>query len=543
MKDFILNFDFLGHKPDIYYSSKTRYRTIFGSLLTIIIGLLSILAFIAFGHNLLARKDPTVVYNKDLNENITAGADEAFFLFAPHLPKGELIKEFSNKFKMSASYVNTDTISPERQTNSTISLTVPLVKCVDTIRYKGNYLNITTHMTLDNSVYWCVPDDFKYSIFGKKGTAQFGFWNILLELCTNSTNNNNSCYSIDTIRSLHPKVIMQMITLDHFIDPKDYENPIKPIFNVDLNAGDTRALRNDFITLKNTDVVSDEGWIMESLNTKRTVQVGNVYNSIIPQDSTTVFLIGISMESLKDVNSRKYLKLQEVIASAGGFIKMILIIATFLVEYSNSKMVYESIYLKVLENIIMRMNNNDKAHPNSTTTVFINQSTSVIKNVNLSKMRINQHFNNNNNNIGNVNNITNTVPNNISNSNIDNYFQERKKTYKPMSFCDILLNFKIKKDNILSIIGNDLKKCLSVENTFVNEIINKKVNKLIWGDNGYEVLKLVSLKEYFEKGINNVEENRKQYNIDSLLSGIQETRTLNVNEILKKELNIFKVEP
>jgi hypothetical protein len=544
MKEIFLQLDFLGQKPDIYYSSKTRYRTIFGSLLTIMIGLLSILAFIAFGHNLLARKDPTAVYNKDLNENKTIGADEAFFLFAPHLPKGELITEFSNKFKMSVNYINTDTISPERQTNQTIILTVPLVKCVDTERYKDNYLNITTYMTLDNSVYWCVPDDFKYSIFGKQGTAQFAFWVLILEFCTNSTDNNNSCYSIDTIRSLHPKVIMQMITLDHFIDPKDYENPIKPIFNLDLNTGDTRALRNDFIYLKNTDVISDEGWIMESLNTKRTFQVGNVYNSFIPGDSSIVFQIAIAMENLKDVHSRKYLKLQEVIASAGGFIKMIMIIATFFVEYSNSKMIYESIYLKVLENINTRMNNNDKVHPNSTTTVFTNQNISVVNNVNISKMRINQHFNNklcnlNNNNII----ITNTVPNNINNSNIDkNYFQERKKTYIPMSICDILLNFKMKKNNILSIIGNDLKKSFSVENTFVNDIINKKVNKLIWGDNGYEVLKLVSLKEYFEKGINNVQESRKQYNIDSLLSGIQETQTLNINEILKKELNIFKIE-
>jgi hypothetical protein len=542
MKEIFLQLDFLGQKPNIYYSSKTRYRTILGSLLTIIIGLLSILAFIAFGHNLLARKNPTVVYNKDLNENKTVGADEAFFLFAPHLPRGELIKEFSNKFKMSVTYINTDTISPERQTNQTIMLTVPLIKCVDTERYKNNYLNITTYMTLDNSVYRCLPDDFKYSIFGKQGTAQFAFWGIDLDFCTNSTDNNNSCYSIDTIRSLHPKVIMQMITLDHFIDPKDYENPIKPIFNLDLNTGDTRALRSDFIYLKNTDVISDEGWMMESLNTKRTVQVGNVYNSFIPGDSTTVFQTAIAMESLKDVHSRKYLKLQEVIASAGGFIKMMMLVATILVEYLNSKMVYESIYLKVLENINTRMNNNDKVHPNSTTTVFINQNTSVVNNVNISKMRINQHFNNKFCNINN-NIAADTLPNNISKSNIDKYFQESRKTYKQMSICDILLNFKVKKNNILSIIGNDLKKSLSVENTFVNDIINKKVNKLIWGENGYEILKLMSLKEYFEKGINNVEENRKQYNIDSLISGIQEAGALNVNEILKKELSNNKVEP
>jgi hypothetical protein len=529
MKEFILNFDFLGQTPNIYYSSKTRYRTIFGSLLTIIIGLLSILAFIAFGHNLLVRKNPTAVYNKDLNENITAGADEVFFLFAPHLPKGDTITDFSNKFKMSVRYINTDTISPERQTNKTIMLTVPLVKCVDTDRYKNNYLNVTTYMTLNNSNYWCIPDDFNYSIYGRQGTAQFGFWSVLLDFCTNSTDNNNSCYSVDTIKSLHPKVIMQMITLDHFIDPKDYESPIKPIFNLDLNMGDTRALRNDFIFLKNTDIVSDEGWIMESLSTKRTVQVGDVYNSFIPADSTTVFQIDIAMESLKDVHTRKYLKLQDVLASAGGFIKMIMLVATFLVEYLNSKMVYETIYLKILENINKRIGNNDKVHPSSTTTVYNNQNISAVNNVSISKMRINQHFNNN---IGNVNN---TVPNNISN--IDKYFQEMRKIYKRMSICNILLHFKMKKNNILSIMANDLKKSLSVENIFVNEIINKKDNRLIWGDNGYEVLKLLSLKEYFQKAINNVEENRKQYNIDTLFNGIQEAKTLNVNEILKKELN------
>jgi hypothetical protein len=184
MYSFILNCDFLGPKPNLYYFSQDRYKTLLGSLVTILIGILSILAFVGFGYNLLARKNPTGIFGRDLNEDILIKQDDMFFLFAPHLMRGERLatKEYDRKFGMKMRYLNTDTISPDRATNMTIQLDIPLVQCINTQKYQSNYHNVTEYMTLNHSDYYCVPDGMDITgIQGKQGTAKFAFWTVILE--------------------------------------------------------------------------------------------------------------------------------------------------------------------------------------------------------------------------------------------------------------------------------------------------------------------------------------------------------------------------
>jgi hypothetical protein len=505
MYSVLLKCDMLGHKPELFYNSESRYKTIFGSLLSITIGFLSILAFIGFGFNLLVRKNPTGVYNKELNENMNVPVKDLFFLFAPHLPRGLQLTEFNRKFSISARYINTDVISENRSTNKTIQQSITMVKCSETDRYKTNYLNVTSFMTLTQTDYWCLPDDFTDTINGQQGTSQFAFLSVVINFC-DSTAANNTCYSVSEVQSLHPKIVLQIITLDHYIDPKQYDNPITPLFNLDLNLVDTKAQRSDFIWLKNTEVITDAGWIMESPSMERTFQIGSKQFTYAPLSTNTIAQMDIAMDSLKDVYYRKYLKLQDVIASAGGFIKMIMLVSQFIIDFLNSQLVYQSLYLNILNKYISKTAGGGARTKQSDVVIYRKHDLSV------------------------SNTELNVIPN-------ENVFVERKASYKRLGISDIICACRKRKQNITSLLMNDIKKHLGVENMIVQSKVISKANKLIWGASGYKLLKYISMKEYLY-GLSRAKAPGRKYNLEALVKDVGSKREIDAHEILRRELKL-----
>jgi hypothetical protein len=512
----LLNIDLLGHKPELFYQKEDRYKTTLGSLLTIVIGLLSILAFIGFGLNLLLRKNPTGVYNKELNEDKNVEVKDLFFLFAPHLPLGLRLEEFSRKFEMRLRYFDTDFISEDRRTNTTIAQTIPLVYCTETERYKNNYLNVTSHMTLNHSDYWCIPDDFTKSISGSQGSSKFSFMGIVMAFCTNTT--RNDCYTVTQIQSLHPAVILQVLTLDRYVDPKKYNSPIKPLFTTDLNKLDTKALRNDFIWLKYTEIITDSGWIIESPDTVSTFQISNKQFTYAPGIGTVVLQMDIAMDTLKDVYYRKYQKIQDVLASAGGFIKMILLISQFIIDHLNSRLVYQSIYLGILDKYGQKITS---TRSKQSDTVIIFKETRDIRELRDIKK-------------GNVSTELSIIP-----PQHNSYFADKKQNYNRLSLSDIICSCRKRRQNITSLLMDDVMKHLSVENILVQTKVMNMANKLIWGGSGYKLLKFISIKDFLNglENENPEEVGSKMYNIETLANDVNHKRVIDTNEILKRELN------
>jgi hypothetical protein len=540
MYNFLLSLDFLGPSPNLYYNSQQRYKTLLGSLITIVMGLLSILAFIGFGYNLLARQNPTGVYNKDINEDISIGKDELFFLFTPNLPKnGRLLTDdYDLQYRMFLRQVNTDTISEDRITNNTVETVVQLVRCTETERYKTNYLNVTSFMTVNHSDYFCTPDDANISaISGKQGTAKFNFWSFIMEYCNNKTM-NNTCYSKETIQAKHSKVVMQLLYSTAFVTPKDFSNPIKYLYNAEQLLLDTKATRNDFYYFKNTEVVTDEGWIMESWGSQRTFQFNSFYNQITPSStSNTILQIDIAMDNLKDVYSRKYLKLQDVLASAGGFVKMFVLVFSIAMEYINNKLIYQSIYLRLLEKQAGRTRNGEKRGPNISNINNQYSDVHIIKKIDFSSTSLDIISNNKKIDGGSNMNIGKDANIHLR----GNTFIEGKKHYHKLNIFQILCQCGRSSANfrVVERLCSEIKKCLSVENIMVKDIRNRKGMNLIWGENGYPILKYLSMRDFVNK-MNSLEKrktkNYKQKSLDMMIKSLHESRVVDTNILLKSEL-------
>jgi hypothetical protein len=137
---------------------------------------------------------------------------------------------------------------------------------------------------------------------------------------------------------IYKGIICCFACLNYFIDVSDYKNSIKPNFISNILLSSSKSYRTDVFFLKNTNVRTDAGWIMESKDIIPTYQFSSTQNSIVPAlPKNPIFFVITSVYNLRDVFTRKYLKLQDILASAGGFIKILLIFLTNFKEYIHSK--------------------------------------------------------------------------------------------------------------------------------------------------------------------------------------------------------------
>jgi hypothetical protein len=325
---------------------------------------------------------------------------------------------------------------------------------------------------------------------------------------------NNTCYPISKIQNLYSMLNMHIVGLNYFIDSKDYENPIKPNYLSTINIGSSTASRTDVYFYKNTEVRTDEGWIMESFNIIPTIQFESNTNSIVPAlPGDSIHFIIISIQDLKDIYSRKYLKLQDILASAGGFVKICLMFFSFFNNYCQSNKIFQTVYLNILE----------RSQKNITY-----MKDDVIKHTNLKLADKNPS-------LANFVNIKNNT----------NHFSEFRKAFKKLSLRQLLLPCFKKSSNlsILEIIKKKVKKILSVESILVANYKMKRMNKVLWGEKGFMLLNYKSIFDFIYKlnSFDKVKENKKRSicDLNKVLLEIGESRKVDLHEAIRKEYRMM----
>jgi hypothetical protein len=384
---------------------------------------------------------------------------------------------------------------------------------------------------------------------------------------------NNTCYPIEQVQTMFNYIDMHVVCLDYFIDTKDYINPIKPTFFSSINIGSVKGSRTDEYVFKNTEVRTDEGWIMESIDTKYTNQYersGSTFVNWSPGDPIHFDIF--TVDSLRDINHRKYLKLQDVLATSGGFLKICLLFFSFLNDYFQSHNLIENMYLQIIEKYCKRVNQslgdnenlnsqNNLQHNNYKFSNFkLSQYKDIPKNCN-KESAVNIINYNNKHNINNSltlkeNKRINDTPdkaivdcelNNISDINnvlkknnriFNNPLLKLKQSYQKLYLCQLMFPwvYKNKSINILKKISKRIKKLLSIESIVLKNQIIKTERKALWGDKGYYLMKYSGIIKYFESlNSESIKAKTKTFNLNNTLNEMNQPRLLDINQIIRNE--------
>lgn len=338
MIKFLHSFDYepLTLSPKV--NKQNGFSTAFGGFITILIGLLSILAFFGFGKDIYNKTNPTVLTSENFLSHPILKKENIKVAFAPIFINPREIPNFNRHIDMKIIISDSDGTRKGNETFYTI--TTPK-RCNETDYYEDSKNNITNFYNSPEKLYYCF--DTKDSLFpdlkGYFGDSQYVFWSLVFDYCQNSTLNNNHCFPREKTMSFLSTFFMQLVVSNNYFDPNDYENPVKSSYFTQILQLSSVTSRRDIFYFQLVDILSDSGIILESTSLISSYQIDKQNTDYFYNPSTNRILWFIfSLQKEKVSIQRIYVKIQSVAANIGGFIKFFIVILLFI------KNLYSKVY-------------------------------------------------------------------------------------------------------------------------------------------------------------------------------------------------------
>jgi hypothetical protein len=468
------NLDIIAPEIKLNVLGLESFKSTSGGILSIILAILSVLAFCEFGRDIIEKKSPIIQLNsKDNPDRVYHyNSDNFTIMFAvTDNNNWSPIKEVSRKMKLYFNIRNTNATNNSGATGSNlIDINHDLVPCTNEIVDPDVLPNLIT----DISYYWCVPRNISYDLINGLGEGTSQWIRVQMEICKNSTANNNTCYPVDDIYKEFTVINVHYVLTDFFIDGFDYSQPGKKTFISGLLKGGSNTWTRTVYWYKNIYYNTDTSWILESIKKQIYFQNNQLDKEIYYQEKTKVFfshLISISKKA--DYFNRSYLKIQGVLAYIGGFITFF----KFVFSFFNSWILKQDIYLIFDHNF------------NKTRSIFENKS-SEIDNSKILLERSIENLKQDERKLEDKNKITYNTPDLKFSQKIksEKKFSIEKFKFKKLNFIKYLFPCVIKSESdsarlykILTYMKNSYSKAFSLEKvakTIRNvQLIKKFINE------------------------------------------------------------------
>jgi hypothetical protein len=358
MLNTISNLDRLGPVPKLYVRSKSKFKTSIGGALTIAYFCITLGFSIYFIYLTFARKNYNVIYNEEGNKDPKLNVTEnpiGLILFG-NGPLGEELVSIKARyyFQTGVGFGYDD---------------VPMRKCIYS-DFDDKLLS-----TLDTAYYnlltfaWCMDPESSKSrpIFGRIGQIQDqGYYGFYVNYCDNKT---SECATEERMKNEVIMVKLLMIFPDYFINHANIDSPGQIYFRSITQNLNQDGYNKNFFKFRNINYNSDFGIIFPEIEYKKYHTLEDSYVFTLGTATDVAYpgnfaYLEIGMGDKIVTYSRRFDKLQTLLASIGGVVKSVLIVAHFLEDFLIKKLYLEYLlnYLEALgvkrekEEIILQRN-------------------------------------------------------------------------------------------------------------------------------------------------------------------------------------------
>lgn len=331
--------------PTLHINSHFGFQTAFGGIISILLGIVTVLASAAFSVDVFTKTNPIVLSSDNVIQHPTIDKTLFKVFAAPTLPGGVPILELEKYLNFRIQMSDSDGLDKTR--NMTTFFTYfNLDKCQDSPVLQDSELNLNNSLNAPLDNYYCLSgeDSRLLDLYGSFGSNKFVMWKLIVETCQNSTLNNYSCKTPDQIKSKLGRFFIHFGLSTMYVDSNDYDNPLKRNFFTRIMRVSVFNYRNDIIFNRIVDYTTDSGFLLESKSTKHGILISRLESdSLFNEKLGPILDIMLTLDNIKQNYNRSYIKIQTVAANIGGMIKFLTVILSFI----NSKW-GEIMFLKYL---------------------------------------------------------------------------------------------------------------------------------------------------------------------------------------------------
>jgi hypothetical protein len=485
----IKKLDFISYQPKLYTLGDERYKTVLGGITQLMLGLIFLAGMIYFSQDIYRKINPYVIgsTSKEIyKEKIRFQSKFSVYIsmMDPQLGipfRNESI--YSLKFYQNILDINKGFI------------TTPLESEVCS---KNSFEEEIPQSILDSwnwESYTCIKKGSEAYLKGSDMDLQNWFLTAFIAPCDRNQK-GHKCGTEQEIRAKLTGANVQSFLIDKFLDPNNYTNPIQFYNKMIVTAASIGYKNLGWYKFKTINMIDDVGLLFEQKYTRSVITFDEVTTSFGPSTpgDPNIFQFIYQQSTNVETVTRRYKRLQEVVASVGGLLTALNIISKILVDFISEKFYFNYLYDKYFEKkkldeneysgIDLRKNSNFKSNPTFNNYVKPSDTTSKQE---LRDAKINSL----------KSTIQKTVPRSITKSsrltrNHSSYYLKKMMDYeyimmmfKEIELLKIILLSTEQNKNFRKIVNNELFSHLfwtanDIEDGFraeEQEIFNKAISK------------------------------------------------------------------
>ena len=365
--NFIKFFDILGSKPELKINGNSRYITNIGILMGLISVFFTLILSISYILDVFSRTKFSIIYNfvNRIQPNVKLNKNQISLLLIDALGREiidyDRVFNFNVKFwkiqvpkNTTATSTNSTNVTNFIPVNTIIDL--PLRNCSDV-----NYTFYNNFYVLFSKIYksgLCVDfSSFNDTLFGEYGsTYGYSTLNIYINKCVNNTRiNKTNCLPIEVIDKKLAQTYMNLVSIENDVDSENFTNPIMSYTKNELLPISSTIFKNYFKDLNSVTFDSDDGMLLDNLNTYESYRTDKISESVDLRGSNTLFpgtfsQIIFRCSGKTEIYSRTYIKFPETFAKIGGILQAFVIFGkVFVLIWSKNNML-SYLILHIFEN-------------------------------------------------------------------------------------------------------------------------------------------------------------------------------------------------
>ncbi len=312
----------------ITFQKQQNYSTLIGRMTSWILIGIYLAVFMNFGNNMIYRNNPQSIFSQIVTPDpVNLNLDQLGFFMAFGL------QDLRNG---SAHYIDDSIYRVEVvqriKTNGNISLkNIPIGKCQlenvpdrDDLKAYYQRNHITDLLCIKNDSH--IKPELKSTWDGEY------YKNILINIypCINTTNNRNLCRPAEDIQTYLNSANFAIYFNTEAIDPNNFEKPITSYGKQLYTPISFSTLTYIEMLFGHFNFITDIGFLFETLDV---VESANYLanRQVLSFSSNMMVQIDMKLDKIKTIYTRKYDKIQNVLADIGGIIKALMIFSNLLV--------------------------------------------------------------------------------------------------------------------------------------------------------------------------------------------------------------------
>ena len=318
--------DFFAMKPSerITFQKNNTYSTFIGRVTTWILIGIYIATFLNFGNDMIYRKNPQSIFSQIVTpdpENLNLNEMGFFMAFG--------LQDLRNH---SAHYINesiyTVQLIKRTKINGVISLqTIPTGRCnLDNVPNRDDLKSYYARNSI-NQLY-CIKNDSEIEPELKSTWDGTFYKNLLINFypCVNSTENGNFCQSYDVIKAYLDSANFAIYFTTDAVDPNNFQQPVVSFGKQLYTPISSSTLTYIEMLFGHFNFITDVGFLFQQLETYHSAYYLN-NRQVLSFSSNIIVQIDMKLDKIKTIYSRKYDKIQNVLASIGGIIKALMLVS------------------------------------------------------------------------------------------------------------------------------------------------------------------------------------------------------------------------